>query len=148
MAGNPGNPAMAVRVSAELEAAQAQPAVDLLGPVSGADKWHAIGSATCLAFTSQLWEAQPLTIVEAFACGVPVVAFRAGGMPDLIVDGENGFLVDAGDVAGFAERVGLLCSDPAVRRRMADRARLSFCEQYSAQAFAGAWDVLLLQGAS
>jgi glycosyltransferase involved in cell wall biosynthesis len=147
MAGNPGDPAMAARVSAELEAADAESVVDLLGPVSGAGKWHAVGSATCLAFTSQLWEAQPLTIIEAFACGVPVVAFRAGGIPDLIVDGVNGFLVDAGDIAGFAERVGLLCSDPVVRRRMAEAARLSFRERYSAQAFAGAWDALLIQGA-
>lgn len=148
MAGNPGDPALAARVSAELEAADAESVVDLLGPVSGAGKWHAVGSATCLAFTSQLWEAQPLTIIEAFACGVPVVAFRAGGMPDLIVDGVNGFLVDAGDIAGFAERVGLLCSDPVVRRRMAEAARLSYGERYSAQAFAGAWDAVLLQGAS
>lgn len=146
MAGNPGDAATAAQVEHELEAGGARTSVDLLGSVSGATKWDALRSAVCLAFTSQLWEAQPLTIIEAFACGVPVVAFRAGGMPDLIVDGENGFLVDAGDIAGFADRVGALCSDPALRQRMSAAARASFCEYYSAQAFAGAWDARLAGG--
>lgn len=143
MAGNAGDPALAARVSAELEAHDARSRVELLGSVAGPAKWNTIGSATCLAFTSQLWEAQPLTIIEALACGVPVVAFRAGGMPDLIVDGENGFLVDSGDVGAFADRVGALCSDAALQRRMAAAARASFCRRYSAEAFAGAWDAQL-----
>ncbi|MGJ4844451.1 glycosyltransferase family 4 protein [Leifsonia sp. Le1] len=147
MAGNAGDPGMAARVTDELTAAGAQDRVELLGSVSGAHKWSTIGSATCLAFTSQLWEAQPLTIIEALACGVPVVAFRAGGMPDLIVDGENGFLVEQGDVGAFAERVSALCADQALRARMSAAARASFCERYSAEAFARAWDAQLAGGA-
>ncbi|GAB3573145.1 hypothetical protein GCM10027406_01160 [Leifsonia lichenia] len=147
MAGNAGDPAMAATVTAELDAQDARSRVELLGSVSGAAKWGAIGSATCLAFTSELWEAQPLTIIEALACGVPIVAFRAGGMRDLIVDGENGFLVEPGDIGAFAERVATLCSDPATRQRMAEAARASFLERYSALAFATAWEACLAGGA-
>lgn len=147
MAGNVGDARTAARVAGELDAQEARSRVELLGSVSGEAKWSVIGSATCLAFTSELWEAQPLTIIEALASGVPVVAFRAGGMRDLIVDGENGFLVEPGDVDAFAECVRVLCSDPAMRQRMAEAARASFRERYSARAFAAAWDARLAGGA-
>lgn len=65
------------------------------------------------------WQ-EPLGLInlEAGACRKPVVATRVGGIPEVIADGENGYLVEAGDVEALAERVGRLIADPALRIRL------------------------------
>ena len=60
----------------------------------------------------------PNVLVEAMACGVPVVATGVGGIPELVVDGENGLLAPAHDPAGVARRVAALLGDPAQRERL------------------------------
>lgn len=62
------------------------------------------------------------TMIEAAACGVPSVAFDDGGAPDIIVDGETGFLIPAGDEDGFTAAVEKLL-DPTLRERMAIAAK-------------------------
>src|SRR6266436_8310307 len=57
-------------------------------------------------------------IAEAMAHGKPVIATRVGGIPELIVDGASGFLVDRGDVENLSKRVLQLLSDPALGERM------------------------------
>jgi len=59
-----------------------------------------------------------LTVVEANACGVPVVASRRPGLQDSVKDGETGYLVDYGDVRAFADRAIELLSDEGRWRRM------------------------------
>jgi glycosyltransferase involved in cell wall biosynthesis len=56
-------------------------------------------------------ESLPRVVVEAFAAGVPVVASRVGGLPELVEDGANGLLVDAEDTAGWRAAVDLLLDD-------------------------------------
>ena len=62
------------------------------------------------------WQ-EPLGLInlEAGACRKPVVATRVGGIPEVITDGENGYLVEAGDVDALAERVGRLINSPELR---------------------------------
>lgn len=57
-------------------------------------------------------------VIDAMALGVPPVAFAVGGLPELIVDGDSGFLVTPGDVAAFAAAVARLADDPALRERI------------------------------
>ena len=45
-----------------------------------------------------------LVSLEAMSCGVPVVAYRAGGLPEVVSDGVNGYLLEVGDVAGAVEK--------------------------------------------
>ena len=64
-----------------------------------------------------------MAIIEAMAVGKPVVATRVGGIPDLVLDGETGFLVEAGDASGMAHALTRLLSDAQLRERMGVRAR-------------------------
>jgi N-acetyl-alpha-D-glucosaminyl L-malate synthase BshA len=59
-----------------------------------------------------------LAALEAMACGVPVVASAAGGIPEVVQEGVTGFLAPAGDVAGMAERATRVLKDPALQQRM------------------------------
>jgi N-acetyl-alpha-D-glucosaminyl L-malate synthase BshA len=64
-----------------------------------------------------------LAALEAMACGVPAVGTRVGGVPELIADGEDGFLEKVGDIEGQAMRVVELLTDDALHTRMAQAAR-------------------------
>jgi glycosyltransferase involved in cell wall biosynthesis len=77
-------------------------------------------SAQVFVLTSR-WEARALVVQEAMAAGLPVVASRAGGLPDLV--GDAGVLVAPGDAAAVAKAVDRLIADPVEARRMGDLAR-------------------------
>ena len=64
-------------------------------------------------------ETGPLSAVEAMATALPVVAFRVGGVGELVRDGEEGILAPAGDVEALAEGMLRLIGDPALRERLA-----------------------------
>jgi starch synthase len=66
-----------------------------------------------------------LVIGQAMACGIPVIASRNCGGPELIEDGRNGFLVDACDAAAIADRLSLLHDDAGACRAMGEEARRS-----------------------
>jgi glycosyltransferase involved in cell wall biosynthesis len=63
-------------------------------------------------------EASPNVIIEAMAMGLPVVATRVGGMPELVVDGKTGILVEPGDAEGLADAVATVLADEGHRREM------------------------------
>ncbi|MBU1665820.1 MAG: glycosyltransferase family 4 protein [Gammaproteobacteria bacterium] len=65
-----------------------------------------------------------LVCIEAGVAGLPLVATRVGGIPEIIEDGVNGMLVEAGDVAALAERVQRLVDAPALRDKLGKAARL------------------------
>ncbi|MFQ6118111.1 MAG: glycosyltransferase, partial [Candidatus Bipolaricaulia bacterium] len=72
-----------------------------------------------------------LAVLEAMSCAVPVVATRVGGLPEVVRDGEDGYLVDVGDVAALAERGIKLLSDDALRERMGQQARQRVLEKFT-----------------
>jgi glycosyltransferase involved in cell wall biosynthesis len=80
-----------------------------------------------LVLTS-LWEGLPRVIPEAMAAGLPVVATRVDGIPEVVRDGETGFLAEPHDVETLAQRVGELLTDRDLRFRMGEKARTAVGE--------------------
>ncbi len=76
-------------------------------------------------------EANPVSILEAQACGLPVVATRVGSIPDTVIDGQTGLLVRPGDVEGMAAAVAGLLKDESSRRRMGHAARQNIEQNWS-----------------
>jgi glycosyltransferase involved in cell wall biosynthesis len=67
---------------------------------------------------TSLSEGLPNAVLEAMACGVPIVSTRVGGVEELVDEGVSGFLVPVRDVDGIAAAVARLGADPMLRRRM------------------------------
>jgi len=80
-------------------------------------------------------------LVEAMAAGLPIVASRVGGIPDLVKDGENGLLVPPADTSALEKAISSLLHDGARRKRMG-KAGKKMCGPYSAEAMVEQIDVL------
>jgi glycosyltransferase involved in cell wall biosynthesis len=81
---------------------------------------------------------QPLSLLEAFACGIPIVTTDAGGIPNIVSDGETGMLVPRGDFAQLAERAIRLLNDSELARHLIEQGRRE-CRKYSWDAVRDAW---------
>jgi glycosyltransferase involved in cell wall biosynthesis len=74
------------------------------------------------------------TIIESFACGLPVIASRVGGIPEIIRDGENGLLVDYGDTATLTHLLTECTANLRLRRKLAVAAQATYSQVYSCTA--------------
>jgi glycosyltransferase involved in cell wall biosynthesis len=77
-----------------------------------------------------LWENCPYAGLEAMAAGRAIVSSDAGGLPELIRDGETGLIAATGDSAVFADRLERLLADADLRRRLGERARRVVEDEY------------------
>ena len=89
-------------------------------------------SASDLLVHTALLEGIPGVAMEAGAVGLPVVAFRAGGAPEVVVHRRTGLLVKPGDVSGLARAVALLLKDGGKREDMGKAARERVKQEFSA----------------
>jgi len=92
-------------------------------------------------------EAFPIAALEAMALGLPVVASAVGGVPELVLDGQTGWLVPPGDPDALAQRLGALLLDPELRRAMGaagrDHVRWHFSVEQMVNAIAQIYDRVL-----
>jgi D-inositol-3-phosphate glycosyltransferase len=88
--------------------------------------------AACLALPSDE-EGFGMVVVEAMACGVPVIATRCGGPEEIISEGLDGFLVPLDDARAFARRLSAICADRELNARLGEAARRTVESRYSAQ---------------
>ena len=66
-------------------------------------------------------EGLPVAVLEAMASGLPVVATRHAGIPEAVVEGETGYLVEEGDIGAMAGHIARLAEDHTLRSKMARR---------------------------
>jgi len=88
---------------------EAESFVDFIGEVGGREKVEFLGNASALLFPIDWPEPFGLVMIEALACGTPVIAWRCGSVPEVISDGVTGFIVDDVEQAVHAvSRIGSL----------------------------------------
>jgi glycosyltransferase involved in cell wall biosynthesis len=97
------------------------PLVDFLGELGGIEKYHFLGAALCLLFPIDWPEPFGLAMIEALACGTPVVARPYGSVPEIVSDGVTGWLADtAEELTRAVKRIDLIdrarCRAEAERR--------------------------------
>jgi glycosyltransferase involved in cell wall biosynthesis len=109
-------------VEAAIDGSPARDRITLSGFVPH-DRVPAVLGALDLLVLPSAYEEMGSVLVEAMACGVPVVASDVGGIPDIVVHGQTGLLVPAGDVAALATAVDELLADRERRIRMGEEAR-------------------------
>ncbi|MHB1557208.1 MAG: glycosyltransferase [Isosphaeraceae bacterium] len=76
-------------------------------------------------------EGQPVSLAEAAGLGLPIVSTRHSGIPDVVLDGRTGFLVDEHDVAAMGERIARLALDPALRAEMGNAGQTHVAREFS-----------------
>ena len=89
--------------------------------------------AAYLVMPSIWYENFPRTLVEAYACGLPVIASRLGAMAELVRDGETGLLFEPGNAADLAHKMQWADSHPQAMRRMGEAARAEYEANYTPQ---------------
>jgi glycosyltransferase involved in cell wall biosynthesis len=107
------------------------PSIEFLGEIGDAEKQKVIGNAAALLFPIDWPEPFGLVMIEALACGTPVIAFSRGSVPEVIDDGISGFIVNSVDKA--VESVARISF---IDRR---RCRAAFEQRFSAPRMAGAY---------
>ena len=110
------------------------PAIEWLGQLPHADVIPRLQAARFLVFPSRWYENFPRIILEALACGVPVIASRLGAMAVLIRDGETGLLFEPDNPRDLAEKVRWLCDHAVERDAMAQASRQEYLNHYTAEA--------------
>ena len=108
------------------------PSVTYRGRLSRTDTLAAMKNARFLVFPSEWYEGFPVTIAEAFACGVPVVASRLGAMQEIVSDRITGLHFKVGDLPDFQSKVQWAWDHPDDMLAMGKRSRLEFDQKYSA----------------
>ncbi|MEV0943477.1 glycosyltransferase [Micromonospora wenchangensis] len=93
-----------------------------------------VRSATVVAVPSRWNENQPMAVLEAYGCGVPVVASDLGGLPELVTSGVDGEVVPADDPAALAAGLHRVLADPARAYRMGRAGRARVERDFSPQA--------------
>lgn len=100
------------------------------GPLDGPAKWDRFASADVLVHPSS-YDTSPTVIIEAMASALPVVSTRHAGIPELVEEGETGFLHPAGDIDALASLLRRLSEDHAERRRLGASGRSRFEASYT-----------------
>lgn len=109
------------------------PSLTYLGRLSRPDTLATMKKARFLIFPSEWYEGFPVTIAEAFACGVPVVASRLGAMQEIIADGMTGLHFEAGNVEDLRRKAEWAWEHPAEMQEMGRRGRREFERKYMAE---------------
>jgi len=115
--------------------------VEFVGAVRPTDMGHWYDQADVYLNASDI-DNMPNSIIESFACGLPVVTTRAGGIPYVVEHERNGLLVDCGDHEGLAAAALRLLDEPALAQRVIAEGLRDVEQQYTWEAVSGRWATL------
>jgi glycogen(starch) synthase len=129
--GGPARP----ELEEQVRQAGLQDAVDFLGVVPPAEIAALIAGASLVLVPSRWREPFSLVALQAAQEGRPVVATRRGGLPEVVIDGETGLVVDADDATALAAATVRLLEDPDLARKLGERGRVSAGERFAFDRF-------------
>ncbi len=99
-----------------------------LGKQDNIEELYSISDLTVLLSQK---ESFGLVLLEAMACGVPCIGTRVGGIPEVVVDGETGFLCDLGDITDISEKAISLLKDSNLHKKMAENSLSYINEKFN-----------------
>lgn len=107
------------------------PEAKFVGRLGSEDLARLVGVATALVVPSRWYENASMSILEAMALGVPVIASSIGGIPEQVVDGREGLLVPPGDVGALASAMGRLWAEPVFAAVLGEQAHQRVRERFA-----------------
>jgi glycosyltransferase involved in cell wall biosynthesis len=108
--------------------------VHYLGKKYGNEKLYALNHADILAFPT-FYDCFPLVLLEALQFSLPVVSTFEGGVPDIIINNENGFVVPQHDAIAFADKLEILIKDKVLRQQMGEAGRKKYESEFTLEKF-------------
>ncbi len=108
--------------------------VTIVGELSNPEVWDYLKAADVFVLASRD-ESLPVSIIEAMAIGKTIIATAAGGVNEILHDGENGFVVAVEDAPGIAERITRLVQEPGLLVTLGEQARRSYEENLTIDVF-------------
>ena len=105
------------------------PAVEYLGQLRPEEVLSRMQRAQVVVVPSEWAEAFGLVVIESFACATPVIAARSGALPDLVIEGQNGYTFEAGQVESLRQALRRFQAGPCLRAQ----ARASYEHGFTAE---------------
>jgi glycosyltransferase involved in cell wall biosynthesis len=106
--------------------------IEWLGRKSRSEVFELLRDAAFLVFPSECYEGMPITVIEAFACGTPVLASGLGASAEMVEPGANGNCFEAGNPASLATAVKAMVSDANLKGSLRSAARSRFERDFTA----------------
>ncbi|HPG38217.1 MAG TPA: glycosyltransferase [bacterium] len=123
-----------------IKALDLQHNVELLGFVENSADFNNAGKIFVITSST---EGLPRSVIEAMACGVPAIGSNVGDMADIIVDGENGYIInDYHDIDDYTKKISRLLTDKELYESFSDRAIKYSRERFSHQAATRVWEMI------
>lgn len=114
--------------------------IELLGEKEDVETYYKEAS---IFLSTSRWEGFGMVVTEAMECGLPVVSFKTDGPSEIIIDGENGFLIDNYDLKQYADAVEKLMCDRDLRLKMSENA-VERAKEFSPEEIVEQWKSLIL----
>jgi glycosyltransferase involved in cell wall biosynthesis len=110
------------------------PYIEHMPPIFGIEKNNLFMTSDIFVLPSYK-EGQPLVILDAMSAGLPIIATDVGAIKSMVVDGENGFIVDLGNPKQIANKILFLIENPKIRAQMGKKSRERYLKYYTKEKF-------------